>query len=155
MSAVEALGRQGLLRAVPLPTAAQLLSRVDEVVRRGMDVVHQLRRNGVDVLGGRASFVDGHTVRVDSAGGSRDVTAANIVIAVGTLPAAPPGVPVTRAQVQERILRHLDCRGRDLPRRHGCPSGADRAHRLPRAPPSFRGDRARENNRQEGTAAEL
>jgi NAD(P) transhydrogenase len=38
--------------------------------------------------------VDAHTVRITSAGGSRDVTAASIVIAVGTLPAAPPGVPV-------------------------------------------------------------
>ncbi|MFI5250552.1 MAG: Si-specific NAD(P)(+) transhydrogenase [Gemmatimonadales bacterium] len=94
-NAAESLGRQGLVRAVPLPTAAQLLSRVDDVVRREMDVlVHQLRRNGVDVLGGHASFVDDHTVRVESAGASRDVTAGSIVIAVGTLPAAPPGVAV-------------------------------------------------------------
>jgi NAD(P) transhydrogenase len=93
--AAESLARQGLLRAIPQPTAAQLLARVDDVVRREIDVlVHQLRRNGVEVLGGCASFVDAHTVRVASAGGSRDVTAASIVIAVGTLPAAPPGVPV-------------------------------------------------------------
>jgi NAD(P) transhydrogenase len=93
--AAESLARQGLLRTIPQPTAAQLLARVDDVVRREIDVlVHQLRRNGVEVLGGCASFVDAHTVRVASAGGSRDVTAASIVIAVGTLPAAPPGVPV-------------------------------------------------------------
>jgi NAD(P) transhydrogenase len=99
-NAAESLGRQGLVRAVPLPTAAQLLARVDDVVRREMDVlVHQLRRNGVDVLGGRASFVDDHTVRVESAGASRDVTAGSIVIAVGTLPAAPPGVAVDGTSV--------------------------------------------------------
>jgi NAD(P) transhydrogenase len=93
--AAESLARQGLLRTIPQPTAAQLLARVDDVVRREIDVlVHQLRRNGVEVLGGCASFVDAHTVRIASAGGSRDVTAASIVIAVGTLPAAPPGVPV-------------------------------------------------------------
>jgi NAD(P) transhydrogenase len=93
--AAESLARQGLLRTIPQPTAAQLLARVDDVVRREIDVlVHQLRRNGVDVLGGCASFVDAHTVRITSASGSRDVTAASIVIAVGTLPAAPPGVPV-------------------------------------------------------------
>jgi NAD(P) transhydrogenase len=94
-TAIDSLARQGLGRAVPPPTALQLLSRVGEVVRREMDVLeHQLRRNGVEVLGGKASFVDPHTVRVASGGSSREVTAASVVIAVGTRPAAPPGVAV-------------------------------------------------------------
>ena len=91
----DSLTRLGLGRALPRPTAAQLLARVDEVVRREMDVLEQqLRRNGVEVIGGRASFVDPHTVRIESAGTSRTVSAASIVIAVGTRPAAPPGVAV-------------------------------------------------------------
>ena len=94
-AAIDSLARQGLGRTVPPPTALQLLSRVGEVVRREMDVLeHQLRRNGVEVIGGKASFVDPHTVRVTSGGSSREVTAASVVIAVGTRPAAPPGVAV-------------------------------------------------------------
>ena len=90
-NAADSLTRLGLGRALPRPTAAQLLARVDEVVRREMDVLEQqLRRNGVEVIGGRASFVDPHTVRIESAGTSRTVSAASIVIAVGTRPAAQP-----------------------------------------------------------------
>ena len=94
-NAADSLTRLGLGRALPRPTAAQLLARVDEVVRREMDVLEQqLRRNRVEIIGGRASFVDPHTVRIESAGTSRTVSAASIVIAVGTRPAAPPGVAV-------------------------------------------------------------
>jgi len=88
----EVLERQGLSRVLPRPTAEQLLARVSEVMRREREVQeHQLRRNGVDVLGGCAAFVDAHTIRVSSPIGTRDVTADFILIAVGTRPAAPPG----------------------------------------------------------------
>src|SRR4030095_6866443 len=46
----------------------------------------------VALLRGEAAFEDSHTVAVNSDLGSRKVTAANIVIAVGTQPAPPPGV---------------------------------------------------------------
>jgi NAD(P) transhydrogenase len=91
----ETLERQGLSRVLPRPSAEQLLARVSDVMRRERDVQeHQLRRNGVDVLGGCASFVDPHTIRVSSSLGTRDVTAAFILIAVGTRPASPPGAAV-------------------------------------------------------------
>ena len=75
------------------PTSEALLSRVDEVVRRESDVVsNQLWRNNVDVLGGRGEFADPHTVAIVTQEGTRTVTAAKILVAVGTRPAGPPGV---------------------------------------------------------------
>lgn len=75
------------------PTAAQLLSRVDEVVsREGSIIANQLTRNGVDILCGDASFVDPHRIRVTSGAMSREVTAANVLIASGTMAVPPAGV---------------------------------------------------------------
>src|SRR5262249_27790460 len=75
------------------PTIDQLFSRVTEVVRRECDVIHhQLERNDVTVLWGRASFRDPHTVTVEFENSRRTITAEHILIAVGTEPAAPPGV---------------------------------------------------------------
>ena len=76
------------------PTAESLLARVTDVVRRESVVVeNQLRRNGVILLRGHASFRDAHTLVVESERGTRTVSAACILIAVGSRPAPPPGVP--------------------------------------------------------------
>lgn len=75
------------------PTAEQLLSRVVEVVAGEAEVVeNQLRRNDVTVLCGTASFADPHTLVVEAEGRGKRVSAENILIAVGTGPAPPPGV---------------------------------------------------------------
>src|SRR5215472_9311003 len=75
------------------PTAAQLLSQVNEVVRRECAVIeNQLRRNDVTLLWGEASFTEPHSVAVVTDRGSQVVTAEKILVAVGTRPAAPPGV---------------------------------------------------------------
>ena len=80
--------------SVTRPTAEQLLARVSSVIQLQTEVVEdQLRRNDVTMLHGEASFTDPHTIRVTSEDGSRTVTAANVLIAVGTVPAPPPGVP--------------------------------------------------------------
>ncbi|MEO5954103.1 MAG: Si-specific NAD(P)(+) transhydrogenase [Nitrospiraceae bacterium] len=71
----------------------QLLSRVEQVVQHEVEVVtHQLRRNDIELVQGEASFADPHTLVVASEAGVRRLTAAAILIAVGTLPAPPPGV---------------------------------------------------------------
>jgi NAD(P) transhydrogenase len=94
LAASDLLTDRGIARTLPRPTALQLLARVDDVVHREATIIeHQLRRNGVDVLTGRASFVDPHRLRVESTAGWREVTAESIVIAVGTHAAAPPGPP--------------------------------------------------------------
>ena len=75
------------------PSCAQLFAGVDSVIAREIEVIeNQLRRNDVVVLSGEAAFADPHTLLIDSEQGSRRVSAANIVIAVGTDPAATPGV---------------------------------------------------------------
>jgi NAD(P) transhydrogenase len=75
------------------PTAAQLFTGVDAVIAREVEVVErQLRRNDVTLISGAASFVDPHTLAVHGVSGRRRVSAANIVIAIGTEPAATPGV---------------------------------------------------------------
>jgi NAD(P) transhydrogenase len=75
------------------PTAGELLQRVNAVVERECHVIEdQLRRNDVEVIGGEASFKDAHTLIVRSDNGWREVTAASIVLAVGTRPGPVPGV---------------------------------------------------------------
>ena len=75
------------------PSCAQLFAGVDRVIAREIEVIEdQLRRNDVVVLPGEAAFADPHTLVIGSEQGSRRVTAANIVIAVGTDPAPTPGV---------------------------------------------------------------
>lgn len=72
--------------------AQALFSRVAEVEQSQADVVEdQLRRNEVTVLMGEAHFEDPHTVAVMSTNGLRVVRAEKILIAVGTIPALPPG----------------------------------------------------------------
>jgi NAD(P) transhydrogenase len=84
--------RQGLWEETR-PSMELLLARVDAVMRRETEVVErQLRRNGVALMWGEASFQDPHTLVVQSERGWRTVTGANILIAVGTQPAPPPGV---------------------------------------------------------------
>ena len=75
------------------PTCEQLLAGVDHVITREVEVIErQLRRNDVAVLTGHAAFVDPHTLELRTETGPRRVTAANVVIAVGTEPAPPPGL---------------------------------------------------------------
>ncbi len=69
-----------------------LLARVAEVEQAQADIIHgQLHRNDVAILTGEACFHNPHTVMVARDGQTSAVTAANIVIAVGTVPARPPG----------------------------------------------------------------
>ena len=76
------------------PTAEQLFARVEGVVTREAEVIEdQLWRNEVSLIRGEAQFEDAHTIVVRSDNGIRTVTAANVLIAVGTVPAPPPGVP--------------------------------------------------------------
>ena len=75
-------------------SAQQLFSRVEQVLSTEATVVEQqLHRNDVKLLHGEARFQDPHTVIVTSELGRQIVTAENILIAVGSVPTAPPGVP--------------------------------------------------------------
>src|SRR5215510_2853824 len=86
--------RNPLVRARTPYTAPELLAGVEAVMAREIEVVErQLERNDVAFVAGEASFVDPHTLAVRGGqNGDRLVRARNIVIAVGTRPAATPGV---------------------------------------------------------------
>ena len=75
-------------------TSEDLVWRIDGVIQSEVDVVrHQLRRNGVSLVVGSARFRDPHTVAViGEHGEERRMSAAKIVIAVGTRPARPSTV---------------------------------------------------------------
>ena len=73
-------------------TMSDLLSRLQHVIGRETEVIRsQLLRNHVELIPGLASFVDPHTLNIDVDGPTqhRTVTAENIVIATGTVPARP------------------------------------------------------------------
>jgi NAD(P) transhydrogenase len=74
-------------------TMRDLLFRVDHVISTEIDVArHQLMRNGVDILTAKASFVDDHRLKLELVpdGIHQEVTAARIVIAVGTTTVKDP-----------------------------------------------------------------
>jgi NAD(P) transhydrogenase len=82
------------------PSMAQLIERVGRVIQREGEVVRdQLARNDINLIRGGASFAGGHGLRIESAEGVRTLTAANILIAVGTRPAEPPNVTPDGATV--------------------------------------------------------
>lgn len=75
------------------PSAQTLLARVAEVEQDQVEIIRErLLRNDVAVLTGEAHFQDAHTVVVVKDGRSKVVTADNILIAVGTVPAPPLGL---------------------------------------------------------------
>jgi len=75
------------------PDMAHLLRRVSQVVQREVDIVQdQLSRNDVELIRGHASFLDAHTLRVDTETGSKNLIAEFILIAVGTCPAEPENI---------------------------------------------------------------
>jgi NAD(P) transhydrogenase len=75
------------------PSIDDLLWRAHTVIERERNAIQdELRGSGVDVLEGTASFLDAHSVRVDSDAGSAIASAQSIVIAVGTRPTRPKEV---------------------------------------------------------------
>jgi NAD(P) transhydrogenase len=72
-------------------TMSDLRERTNRVIAREVDVIrNQLQRNRVELLQGSARFVDEHVLSVDSETGvARRVSAEQIIVAVGTLPAHP------------------------------------------------------------------
>ena len=77
-------------------TMDDLLYRVDYVIRHEIEVTrHQLMRNQVDLFAAEASIVDAHTVRLSFLDDRtmRDVTAKNIIIAVGTSATCDAHIP--------------------------------------------------------------
>ena len=76
-------------------TMADLGFRVNQVIKTEVDVTQaQLSRNGVEVITGRASFLDSTHVRVENSRGQSDLEAPIIIITTGTKPATSATVPL-------------------------------------------------------------
>ena len=76
-------------------TFADLSFRIQQVIKNELDVTQaQLFRNGITVLDGSATFVDPHTVRLQSTRGERTCQGDAFVIATGTRPSETPTVPI-------------------------------------------------------------
>lgn len=77
-------------------TMSDLLYRADWVIQNEVDVIrHQLTRNQVELFEADASFVGPHVIRLDGGDrrGSRDISAAKIIIACGTCATRDPAMP--------------------------------------------------------------
>ena len=77
-------------------TIDDLLFRTEHVIRHEIDVTrHQLQRNGVEMINAEAAFVDPHTLHLTMVdhSGERTVTAANVLVAVGTEATRDPKIP--------------------------------------------------------------
>jgi NAD(P) transhydrogenase len=65
------------------------------VIKTEVDVIQaQLSRNNIEMINGVGTFVDPHTIRVDSSRGQQTYTAEAIIIATGTKPAASPKIAI-------------------------------------------------------------
>jgi NAD(P) transhydrogenase len=82
-------------------TMSDLGERTNRVIEREIDVIRdQLQRNHVSLLSGSARFVDAHALSVALDGGAEErLSAANIVIAVGTRPTRPDEVEFDESTV--------------------------------------------------------
>jgi NAD(P) transhydrogenase len=92
-------------------TMADLSFRVQQVIKNELDVTQaQLFRNGITMLHGTASFVDPHTVRVQSAAGDRTCAAEAVIIATGARPAESAKVPVDGHTIilSDQVLQMTD-----------------------------------------------
>lgn len=85
-----------------------LTYRISATVQQEIEIIDlQLRRNNIDVIYGQARFEDPHSVSIEHTDGTNTVlSAAFIVIAVGTHPYHPPGFDLQHPKVldSDRIL---------------------------------------------------
>ncbi len=73
---------------------SELLASCQRIIATEMEIVSvQLRRNGVILIQGEASFKNKGTVSVKGMEGDSEVTADNFIIAVGTEPVRPDFIP--------------------------------------------------------------
>ncbi len=75
-------------------TMPMLLDRVAGVIlEEQRDIRDALLRNGIEIMHGFASFVDPHTIAIDSATGDRRITGEFVLLSTGTRPVVPIDCP--------------------------------------------------------------
>lgn len=92
----------------PELTVARLLERKDAVRHLELERIHKnLERHGIALLRGEGRLVDPHTVEVTSSNGVTQIHADVILVATGSSPYRPPGIPYDDDDVHDAdgILR--------------------------------------------------
>jgi len=76
-------------------TIEDLMQRVTITINQETEVMSdQLRRNGVEILDGTASFVDAHIIQLEDRQGKKvEYKTKKVLLATGTRPRRPDGVP--------------------------------------------------------------
>lgn len=89
------------VRVSPNIPVASLMRRVDDVVKaHGIYMENQLRRNGISFFHGRATFCSATLIEMLSIDGVKQlITADTIVIATGSRPRAPVGIPIDHEHI--------------------------------------------------------
>jgi len=91
------------------PDFGALMRRAEQVVRSQVQLRRGFyERNHVDVIGGRASFVDAHCIEVAAVNGARHrCTADRIILATGSRPYRPPDVDFAHPRIvdSDTVLR--------------------------------------------------
>lgn len=81
-------------------TIADLIGVSRLVIDHELDVIRDaFDRNGIDLIWGRATFIDPNTILVEHESGSDRIQADKFLVAVGTRPAKPEHVPFDRTNV--------------------------------------------------------
>lgn len=82
-------------------TTDDLMQRLNITLQHEMEVINnQLARNGIPIIEGTASFRDPHTVEVETPQGDiEEFRADKILIAVGSRPVRPEGIPFDNERV--------------------------------------------------------
>jgi NAD(P) transhydrogenase len=80
---------------------SSLMLRLDAVIgAHERYIADQLRRNHIDVWRGKARFKEPLVIEVGEIGGThRQAQAKNVVIAVGSAPRTPPGIPIDHEHI--------------------------------------------------------
>jgi NAD(P) transhydrogenase len=109
VSLQQALARLGMQRtaerlglgSIATPEFSQLTGRLDGVVSQYAETVrHQLLRNDIETLHGRARFVSPHELEVMAPNGEcRRLEADHVILAVGSTPRCPPGIDIDHEHV--------------------------------------------------------
>jgi NAD(P) transhydrogenase len=82
------------LRAARSATFESLMASANQVIRAEIEIVRRhLAHNGVELLHGTASFLDGTTVEVQGPRTHEHIRAAHFLIATGSRPARPENIP--------------------------------------------------------------
>ena len=82
-------------------TAEDLMQRLDITIRHEIEVLmHKLHRNFVDTIAGNAVFESPHVLRIETGSDEvRMIEADKILIATGSRPVQPPGIPFDHPNV--------------------------------------------------------